>query len=164
MDNEQPSDGRGPEWAELEARHKKEGVVRWHASRAPGATDEQVAAEMNRISRFMECDYNRVSSRLHGEAFVLRDSAHIQRKWDGETFVPVELSPMERARNRGRIALADLLIEAAALLERHGDKAHAAQAMGTRQGGNEVPSQDDSAVRQDAPDPTPDHTPAGGKP
>ncbi len=117
-----PDAERGPEWAEMEARHERQGVVRWHADRMPGVTDEQLAAEMNRVDRWLSVPENNVASRLRGEAFCLAGDAMCTlnaKYFDGTDFVPVELTSLERIQAKSKQQLANLLVEAAVLLEGH---------------------------------------------
>ncbi|AYJ86216.1 hypothetical protein D3Y57_09865 [Sphingomonas paeninsulae] len=104
----------------MEARHAKEGVGRWHVDRVPGATDEQIAGEMNKLARHMSDPRNAMAGRLRGEAFLLNDSAICalnRSRFNGTAFESVALAPREMAIAKREQRLAELLIEAAALLE-----------------------------------------------
>lgn len=121
---------RGPEWVEMEERHTREGVSYWHADRAPGVTDEQIAGQINRVNRYLSCPYNNTASMLRGEASLLKDSAHCtlnSKDWnkDTQSFETVELTPIIRKKALAQQRLGELLIKAAELLEVHGDKTHA---------------------------------------
>lgn len=93
------------------------------AFRAPGATDEQVRAEIKRVEAEMRDPRKSMAGRLRGEAFLLRDSYNCTVKArDLTTMQPVQLTPHAEARASRKLQLAELLENAADMLSADAEK------------------------------------------
>lgn len=110
--------GRGPEWAKMMERHKREGVEYFHVTRThEGVTDEEVATELNHLHELMQDPAYSMASRLRAEAFMLSDSAMCELgRFDLKTLELLEPTPAAKASAKGKQRLAAILNEAADLL------------------------------------------------
>lgn len=120
---------KGPEWTEMEERFKRENVTDFHFDRIPGVTDEEVAGEINRIFKHLDCEYNKTVALLTtivSDMKKYRNSILNSHGLDvnSGTWTKIEPSKTDEIEARSIQIDIETIEKAIALLERHGDKTH----------------------------------------